>query len=282
MDSVHVAAHHVGGASPLDLSQPLVSHFSVPSATDSGATANSALQNAQPLSMTADCAAASGQVEAAGPCSPIVETALKQPGLLDTGAPCGPHLGYALGQLHGVYVLSQTKEGLLIVDMHAAHERILYERLKQSYREQGVASQTLLMPLSCVLCEEVVDYAVSHTVLLQQMGFDIKRSDATTLHLCSYPSLLNKNHLPALMESVLDVLYHYRDKTEVERALHEVFATMACHSAIRANRPLSKDEMNALLRQIEATEGSDYCNHGRPVWFVWSLATLDKIFHRGQ
>ena len=166
--------------------------------------------------------------------------------------------------------------------MHAAHERILYERLKQSYKEQGVASQALLMPLSCVVSEEVVDYAMSHTVLLQQMGFDIKQYDATTLHLCSYPSLLNKNHLPPLMESVLDVLYHYRDKTEVERALHEVFATMACHSAIRANRPLSKDEMNALLRQIEATEGSDYCNHGRPVWFVWSLATLDKIFHRGQ
>jgi DNA mismatch repair protein MutL len=179
-------------------------------------------------------------------------------------------------------VLSQTKEGLLIVDMHAAHERILYERLKQSYKEQGVASQALLMPLSCVLSEEVVEYALSHAVLLEQMGFAIKQFDATTLHLCSYPSLLNKNHLPALMESVLDVLYHYRDKTEVERALHEVFATMACHSAIRANRPLSKDEMNALLRQIEATEGSDYCNHGRPVWFVWSLATLDKIFHRGQ
>lgn len=263
---------------PMHFSQSSAPHLSAPSEPYESAVVDCVTEN--PVSVLtasqADSVAASSRVEA------VADTVLKQPGLLDSHATNGLHLGYALGQLHGVYVLSQTKEGLLIVDMHAAHERILYERLKQSYREQGVASQTLLMPLSCVLSEEVVDYALSHTVLLQQMGFDIKQSDATTLQLCSYPSLLNKNHLPALMESVLDVLYHYRDKTEVERALHEVFATMACHSAIRANRPLTKDEMNALLRQIEATEGSDYCNHGRPVWFVWSIATLDKIFHRGQ
>ena len=192
-----------------------------------------------------------------------------------------PHLGFAVGQLHGIYVLSQSKHGLIIVDMHAAHERILYEKLKTSYKSQGVASQNLIVPLICDLPEDAVDYVKDHSLLLTQMGFDVRPGTPTSVQMHAYPGLLEKKSLPLLLQDVLHALVEYNDASELDRCLHKIFSSMACHSAIRANRPLSKDEMNALLRQIETTEGSAYCNHGRPVWFLWSLETLDKVFRRG-
>lgn len=191
------------------------------------------------------------------------------------------HLGFALAQLHGIYILSQSRHGLIIIDMHAAHERILYEKLKTSYKNQGVVSQALLMPLLCDLPEDTVDYIRDHALLLEQMGFSTQILDQTSINITGYPSLLEKKDLPILFQDIMHALVSFRDAGELDIALHKVFSSMACHSAIRANRPLSKDEMHTLLRQIEATEGSSYCNHGRPVWFLWTIETLDKIFRRG-
>ena len=190
-------------------------------------------------------------------------------------------LGYALGQLHGVYVLSQSPQGLVVVDMHAAHERILYERLKAAYADQGVAVQKLLVPYRCTVEECPVDVVAEYGVVLQQMGMELVVREQVVF-LESIPAMLSKQSLGRLVQDVVAELVRHQQSDHIQSALHHIFATMACHGAIRANRSLTVQEMNALLRDIEKTSNSDYCNHGRPTWFVWSLDQLDAVFRRGQ
>ncbi len=190
-------------------------------------------------------------------------------------------LGYALGQLHGIYVLAQSQAGMVVVDMHAAHERVLYEKLKSSYAEQGVVTQKLLVPLKCdeiIVSPDVVD---EFGLIMLQMGLELVVREGS-VYLEAIPAMLSKKDLSALVADVVGELLHYRDSDNIKESLNKIFATMACHGAIRANRPLTMTEMNALLREVEKTDNSDYCNHGRPTWFVWSLDKIDAVFRRGQ
>ena len=190
-------------------------------------------------------------------------------------------LGYALGQLHGIYVLAQSQAGMVVVDMHAAHERVLYEKLKSSYAEQGVVTQKLLVPLKCdetIASPDVVD---EFGLIMLQMGLELVVREGS-VYLEAIPAMLSKKDLSALVADVVGELLHYRDSDNIKESLNKIFSTMACHGAIRANRPLTMTEMNALLREVEKTDNSDYCNHGRPTWFVWSLDKIDAVFRRGQ
>ena len=201
-----------------------------------------------------------------------------QAALLDEKGLC---LGFALGQLHGAYVLAQSEAGLVIVDMHAAHERIVYERMKAEYAHQGVTCQKLLVPYSCRESDISVDIVEEYGVLLLQMGLELVVQDgAVFLH--AIPAVLSKKDMGGLVQSVVADLLRYQASDQIQAALNHIFATMACHAAIRANRVLTQQEMNELLRQIEKTHNSDYCNHGRPTWFVWSMKSLDAVFRRGQ
>lgn len=190
-------------------------------------------------------------------------------------------LGYALGQLHGIYVLAQSQKGLVVVDMHAAHERIVYEQLKCDYADQGVATQKLLVPYVCQKDVVNPDVVEEFGLLLLQMGLELSVKEGQVV-LESIPALLSKKDLNGLLQDVTSELLAYQDSDHVQTSLNKIFATMACHSAIRANRKLSLSEMNELLRQIEKTANSDYCNHGRPTWFLWDLSRIDAVFRRGQ
>lgn len=193
-----------------------------------------------------------------------------------------PVLGYAIAQLHGVYVLAQNSEGLVLVDMHAAHERIVYERLKQQQADAGVVCQPLLVPLSVALSQREADIAESEMQALLSMGIETQRLGPETVLIRSLPSVLAQADAAALLRDVLaDLLVHGQTR-RVEEQQNTLLGTMACHGAVRANRQLSIPEMNALLRDMEATERSGQCNHGRPTWTRLSLAELDRLFMRGR
>lgn len=198
-------------------------------------------------------------------------------------------LGRALGQLQGVYVLAENAQGLVIVDMHAAHERIVYERLKSQFDASALAdsgarlaSQPLLIPVSLAASEHEIATAQAHADTLLTLGLDVAPLSATTLVVRSVPSALAQGDAAALTRGVLEELGQHDASTVVQRARDEILATMACHGAVRANRALTLTEMNALLRQMEATERSDQCNHGRPTWRQVSLRELDALFLRGR
>ncbi|MFQ6334160.1 DNA mismatch repair endonuclease MutL [Methylophilus sp. 3sh_L] len=193
-------------------------------------------------------------------------------------------LGFALGQLHGIYILAQNAEGMIVVDMHAAHERIMYERLKNALSEQAIATQPLLIPIS--FYAEKVEVATLQSLqgsdTLQQLGFDLATLSPTTIAIRAIPTMLQDADAVALARAVLRDLHEYGASRVLLERQNEVLGTMACHAAVRANRQLTITEMNALLRDMEATERSGQCNHGRPTWFQVSLADLDKMFMRGQ
>jgi len=198
-------------------------------------------------------------------------------------------LGRALAQLQGVYVLAENAQGLVIVDMHAAHERIVYERLKTQFDaaaagDQGprLASQPLLIPVTFAASAHELATAEAHTDTLHTLGLDIAPLSAITLAVRSVPATLAQGDAAALARSVLEELAQHDASTVVQRARDEILATMACHGAVRANRQLTLMEMNALLRQMEATDRSDQCNHGRPTWRQVSLRELDSLFLRGR
>ncbi|MEY2622060.1 MAG: hypothetical protein RIT26_1880 [Pseudomonadota bacterium] len=190
-------------------------------------------------------------------------------------------LGQALAQLHGVYILAQNRQGLVLVDMHAAHERIVYERLKQG-AAQRTGSQTLLVPVSLAATESEWAMAQEHRDTLLSLGLDIAPLGMKSLAVRSVPGSLADSDVPALVRGVLAELAQSPASTVVERAHNELLATMACHAAVRANRNLSLGEMNALLRQMEVTERADQCNHGRPTWRMLSIKELDALFLRGR
>lgn len=193
-----------------------------------------------------------------------------------------PVLGYAIAQLHGIYILSQAAQGLILVDMHAAHERIVYERMKTAYAQQGIASQPLLVPCSIALSEKEVDFAEQHEQLFHSLGFVIQRAGIESLIVRQIPVMLNSNKVEQLIRDVLSDLISYGQSDRIEAEIHAILGTMACHGSVRANRQLSIPEMNALLRDMEVTERSGQCNHGRPTWTLLSMSDLDKLFLRGR
>ncbi|SED15632.1 DNA mismatch repair protein MutL [Burkholderia sp. WP9] len=191
-------------------------------------------------------------------------------------------LGFALGQIHGIYVLAQNAHGLVIVDMHAAHERILYEQFKNALADRTIAVQPLLIPLSMQADPIEIGTVEEERDTLDALGFDLAVLSPTTLAIRAVPALLKDADLQALARAVLSDLHAFGGSRVLTERQHELLGTLACHHAVRANRRLTLDEMNALLRQMEATERADQCNHGRPTWYQLTLSDLDRLFMRGQ
>jgi DNA mismatch repair protein MutL len=184
--------------------------------------------------------------------------------------------------LHGVYLLAENEQGLMLVDIHAAHERIVYERLKSLWDANTLSSQTLLIPISFAATEEEVVVAQEHAQTLSSLGLEVTVLSAKTLAIRAVPAALGDADLVPMVRGVLTDLAHHEGDFVVEQARNELLASMACHSAVRANRQLTIPEMNDLLRQMERTQRSDQCNHGRPTWHQLSMKALDALFMRGR
>jgi DNA mismatch repair protein MutL len=193
-----------------------------------------------------------------------------------------PPLGYAVAQLHGIFILAENQQGLVVVDMHAAHERITYERLKQSWSEDKVRSQPLLVPVSLAVSSREADFAEQQPEVFSRLGFMVDRAGPETLVVREVPAMLRDSDSEAMVRDVLSDLLAQGSSERIEQKLDELLSTMACHGSVRANRRLTLPEMNALLRDMEATERSGQCNHGRPTWTQMSLKDLDRLFMRGQ
>ena len=193
-----------------------------------------------------------------------------------------PPMGYAVAQIHGVYILSQTRDGMIIVDMHAAHERIVYEKLKQSLNQNTIPRQALIVPIPLVLNAEDLITAEEHQQLLDQIGFDFSITGPESLVLRSIPTLVDSANSGELVSQLLHDIREYGGSRVLTESLNDTLATLACHSSVRANRKLTIEEMDTLLRDMEVTERSDQCNHGRPTWHQITIADLDKKFMRGK
>jgi DNA mismatch repair protein MutL len=193
-----------------------------------------------------------------------------------------PPLGFAIAQLHGVYILAQNAQGLVVVDMHAAHERITYERLKQALDEGRVSSQPLLVPMTIAVSEKEAELAETHGSIFTELGFELDRTGPESLKIRQIPVILARGDAQGLVRDVLADLVAYGDSQRIREAINQVLGTMACHGSVRANRQLTLPEMNALLRDMERTERSGQCNHGRPTWTQFGLDEMDRWFLRGQ
>ena len=193
-----------------------------------------------------------------------------------------PPLGYAVAQLHGVFILAQNDQGLVIVDTHAAHERITYERMKRALADDGLKTQTLLVPLPITLNQSEVDYAEDNKAALLALGLEIERVSDEAIVVRKVPSLLRDSDIEQLVRDVISDLIKFGTTDLINSKQDDLLSTMACHGSVRANRQLTIPEMNALLRDMEITERSGQCNHGRPTWVFKSLEELDKLFLRGR
>ncbi|TCJ11870.1 DNA mismatch repair endonuclease MutL [Parasulfuritortus cantonensis] len=240
--------------------------------------ARPAFQQAMPL-RTGETQAYYGMVAAALAEVPMAEPALPGPAAEDTAAPA---LGYAVGQVGGIYVLAENAQGLVVVDMHAAHERILYEGLKCALAERGLAAQPLLIPVVFQATALEMATATEHGEVLAAMGFEITAASPSHLAVRALPAMLAKADAERLAREVLKDIHAFGASEALTAHRDELLATLACHGAVRANRRLSLPEMNALLRDMERTERADQCNHGRPTWFQLTLADLDRMFMRGK
>jgi DNA mismatch repair protein MutL len=194
----------------------------------------------------------------------------------------GPPLGYALAQLHGIYILAQNAQGLVVVDMHAAHERITYEYMKVAAAEDGIKVQPLLVPLAVAVSQAEADCAEEHQQQLAELGLGVERLGPETLSIRQVPVILKNANAEQLLRDVLADLLEHGSSDRIEAMRDELLSTMACHGSVRANRQLGIAEMNGLLRDMEHTERSGQCNHGRPTWIQLSVTDLDKMFLRGQ
>jgi DNA mismatch repair protein MutL len=194
----------------------------------------------------------------------------------------GLELGQALAQLGGIYVLAEVEQGLIIVDMHAAHERITYEAMKAEFGADRLQSQQLLVPVDLACAEREADAVEAHAAELRALGFELVRRGPGEVRVTAVPRLLADTDIASLVRDVIADLAADGASLRVDTAADALLAEMACHSSVRANRRLSLDEMNALLRQMEATPRIDQCNHGRPTWTRITLAELDRMFLRGR
>lgn len=191
-------------------------------------------------------------------------------------------MGFAIAQLHGIYILAENRDGLVLVDMHAAHERISYERLKQAWDGEGIRSQPLLVPITVTMSEREVKLVDEAADVFQQVGFSVAPLGRDTVVVREVPTLLRDADVESLVRDVItDIATHGRSD-RLRETINEVLSTMACHGSVRANRKLTLPEMDALLRDMELTERSGQCNHGRPTWIQLPLADLDRLFMRGQ
>ncbi|MCU7837849.1 MAG: DNA mismatch repair endonuclease MutL [Candidatus Thiodiazotropha sp. (ex Troendleina suluensis)] len=193
-----------------------------------------------------------------------------------------PPLGFALAQLHGIYILAQNQSGLVLVDMHAAHERITYERFKQTHSGSGITNQPLLVPVRVAVSSSEADLVEMFQSFLNQIGIEVSRLGHDTLAIRTIPALLQGADAEKLLRDLLSDLAEHGETKRLQDEIDKVLATMACHTSVRANRRLGLDEMNALLRDMERTERADQCNHGRPTWVQLSVTELDRLFLRGR
>ena len=193
-----------------------------------------------------------------------------------------PPLGFALAQLHGCYILAQNQQGLVLVDMHAAHERITYERLKTGLAESGIRSQNLLVPVTVHVSEQEADQLEQHYAKLELLGISCDRSGPQAVLVRKVPTLLQQADMGRLLQDVLSELVSDGKSLKIESEMDEVLSSMACHGSVRANRQLNIAEMNSLLRDMERTERAAQCNHGRPTWVQLDMQSLDRLFLRGR
>ncbi|MDG6773128.1 DNA mismatch repair endonuclease MutL [Thiomicrorhabdus sp. ZW0627] len=191
-------------------------------------------------------------------------------------------LGFAKMQLHGVFILAENKHGLVLVDMHAAHERVVYERLKTQWQQQSLVSQPLLVPMVLALESSQISVWQEFQPWFEKLGFEMEPMGPEQLKVSAIPALLGKNDIAGLVNDMLADLAVAGESQQVEEKINVILSTMACHGSVRANRQLTVEEMNALLREMERTERSDQCNHGRPTWVQLSMEQLDGLFMRGQ
>ncbi|MGB1907041.1 MAG: DNA mismatch repair protein MutL, partial [Spongiibacter sp.] len=185
-------------------------------------------------------------------------------------------------QLKGVYILAENASGMVLVDMHAAHERITYERMKAARDGEGLRSQPLLVPQAMAVSEREADCAEQHAEVFAQLGIRVERASEESLVVRELPVMLAGGEVEQLVRDVLADLLEFGTSDRIAAHMNEILSTMACHGSVRANRRLSIPEMNALLRDMEATERSGQCNHGRPTWVQVSMTELDKWFLRGR
>ncbi|MFQ3323042.1 MAG: DNA mismatch repair protein MutL [Pseudomonadales bacterium] len=193
-----------------------------------------------------------------------------------------PPLGFAIAQLKGIYILAENANGLVVVDMHAAHERIIYERMKQSRDQQGIQAQPLLVPQTIAVSDREANCAQEHNDVFSGLGFTVERMSEESLVVRQVPVMLANANVEQLVRDVLSGILMLQSSDRILASMDEILSTMACHGSVRANRQLTIPEMNGLLRDMEITERSGQCNHGRPTWTQMSLSELDKLFLRGQ
>ena len=193
-----------------------------------------------------------------------------------------PPLGFAVAQLKGIYILSENEQGMVLVDMHAAHERITYERMKLAWHADGIKAQPLLVPKSISVSDREADCAEEFLTYFEKLGLALERMGPETLLVRQVPVMLQNADVEKLVRDVLADLVQHGSSDKVEAQINEILATMACHGSVRANRRLSIEEMNGLLRDMERTERSGQCNHGRPTWTMLTMEQLDKLFLRGR
>jgi DNA mismatch repair protein MutL len=237
----------------------------------------SSLSLAEPASNNYSYRSSTGQ-----PAAGAIQSQLENFAKLTAGDSEVPPLGYAIAQLHGIYILAQNKEGLITVDMHAAHERITYERMKTACQNEELKMQPLLVPLSIAVSQSEADCAETEREALLSIGIELERAAAESIVVRQVPSILRNANIEQLVRDVLSDVLEYGSSDRIQAHQDELLSTMACHGSVRANRHLTIPEMNALLRDMEATERSGQCNHGRPTWVYQGLDELDKLFLRGQ
>ena len=193
-----------------------------------------------------------------------------------------PPLGFAVAQLKGIFILAENSHGLIIVDMHAAHERIIYERMKDAFDLQGLVSQPLLVPENLAVSQREADAVESNQAVFAQLGFGVERAASESIIVREIPAILRGSEVEKLLRDVLSDLLEHGSSERIRDHINEILSTMACHGSVRANRKLTLPEMNALLRDMEITERSGQCNHGRPTWSQLTVEELDKLFLRGR
>ena len=193
-----------------------------------------------------------------------------------------PPLGFAIAQLKGIFILAENSHGLIIIDMHAAHERITYERMKNAFDEQGLVAQPLLVPENLAVSQREADAVDAHQSVFSKLGFAVERAGGESIIVRQIPAILRGSEVERLLRDVLSDLLQHGSSERIKNHINEILSTMACHGSVRANRKLTIPEMNALLRDMEVTERSGQCNHGRPTWSQLTVEELDKLFLRGR